>query len=218
MQRVSLLALLPLVLAACFNPAMQIDHRTAIEQELTRVAIVRALGKLAIPDDVLSGTWKIEVLGPDPRDVGWFRGVLRRRLVALGASISTDARAPLPVVEVDTAFAGSDIDNFFVGVPVPGSGKALSLYQSIAQVGRARIGLTFWSADGELLAQEPSVDASAHYRDVFVLTLIGPFAFSDVEDVEGYNRFFETGADAWHGIDRTGEWSVPGATEEDDDR
>ena len=143
---------------------------------------------------------------------------MRRRLAALGVNVSTDESAPLPVVEARAVFAGSDIDNFYVGVPIPGSsGKAFSFYQSITERGRARIGLTFWSADGKLVGQTPSVDASAHFKDVFVMTFIGPFGFHDVEHVD-VQRVFETGADSIRGVKKTQEKIVPGAEEEPGDQ
>jgi hypothetical protein len=206
MARILFLALSPIVLAACFNPSMNIDERSALEQELTRTAILRAVDKLAVPNDVLSGTWRIEVSAPDLRDESWIRSCLQRRLAALGVNVSADENAPLPVVEARTVFAGSDIDNFYAGLPLPGSGgKAISFYQSVTERGRARIGLTFWSADGELVAQTPSLEASAHYKDIFVLTIFGPLGSSDVENVEVYQRWLETGEDTWHGLKDTGE-------------
>jgi hypothetical protein len=216
MTRLSLLALSPMVLAACFNPSMPINERSALEQELTRTAILRAVDKLAVPSDVLSGTWRIEVSAPDPRDEGWIRSCLRRRLVALGANVSSDENASLPVIEARTVFAGSDVDNFYVGLPLPGTDpKALSFYQSVTERGRARIGLTFWSADGKLVAQAPSLEASAHYKDIVVLTIFGHFGFSNVENVEVYQRWLETGEDTWHGLEDAGEQIDQGEKELD---
>ena len=175
---------------------MVVDGRTALEQELTRTAIRRAVDRIPLDESILDGHWKIEVVTPDAKDADWIKSLLRQRLVGLGATISTDATAALPVLQADVAFAGSDVDNFYLGVPIPGGGgKALSFFQSVTERGRAGIGLTAWSEEGELLGQSEQVRGSANFTDVFVLTFIGPISFTDLEQIRTSGRFIQLGRD-----------------------
>ena len=149
-----------------------------------------------LDESILEGHWKIEVVTPDAKDADWIKSLLRQRLVGLGATISTDATAALPVLQADVAFAGSDVDNFYLGVPIPGGGgKALSFFQSVTERGRAGIGLTAWSEEGELLGQSEQVRGSANFTDVFVLTFIGPISFTDLEQIRTSGRFIQLGRD-----------------------
>lgn len=185
-------------LAGCFNPTLKVDGRTAIEQQLTRAAIQRAIAELPIHRSVLEGRWKVESVGPDLKDDPWTRAMVRQRLVKAGARISTDPAEKLPVVQATLMFAGSDMDSFVAGVPLPGTmgAASLSFYHENVERGRARVRLNFWDADGKLVAQTPAGVGEAHYGDYFILTFIGPFSFTDLNDVATYGRFAEKGKDA----------------------
>ncbi|MDG2305042.1 MAG: hypothetical protein P8R42_10365 [Candidatus Binatia bacterium] len=186
---------------------MTVDGRTALEQELTRTAILRAVDQIPVDEAISSGSWKIEVVGPDAEDAGWIKSALRQRLVSLGATISNDQAASLPVIQADVRFAGSDVDNFYLGVPIPGGGgKALSVYQSISEIGRAGLGLSLWSESGELLGRSPEARGAAHYSDVFFLTLIGPISFTDLEDIRTAGRFVQLGKDKWKKVEQVKDW------------
>lgn len=213
---VLLLGLLPGLLSACFNPAMVVDGRTALEQELTRTAILRAVDQIPVDETILGSPWKIEVVSPDAKDAAWIESLLRQRLVAQGVTIPTDNTASLPVLQADVRFAGSDVDNFFVGVPIPGGGtKALSFYQSITQLGRAGLGVTLWSEEGKMLARSPEVRGRANYTDVFLLTVVGPISFTDLEDIRTAGRFLRMGEDKWGKVKQVGTWeSAPGEVED----
>ena len=205
--RALLLSLLPMLLSACFNPMMVVDGRTALEQELTRTAILRAVDQIPLNDVVLSGAWKIEVVTPDAEDADWIKSLLRQHLVSHGAIISVDKAASLPVIQADVRFAGSDVDNFYVGVPLPGGGgKALSFFQSITERGRAGLGLTLWSEEGKLLGQSPQVKGSANYTDIFLLTVVGPISFTDLEDIRTAGRLVQMGEDKWVKVKQIGNW------------
>ena len=205
--RALLLGLLPMLLSACFNPMMVVDGRTALEQELTRTAILRAVDQIPLNDVDLSGAWKIEVVTPDAEDADWIKSLLRQHLVSRGATISVDKTASLPVIQADVRFAGSDVDNFYVGIPLPGGGgKALSFFQSITERGRAGLGLTLWSEEGKLLGQSPQVKGSANYTDIFLLTVVGPISFTDLEDIRTAGRLVQMGEDKWVKVKQIGNW------------
>ena len=204
------LFLLPVMLSACFNPLMVVDGRTALEQELTRTAILRAVDQIPLEQEVLSGAWKIEVVTPDAEDADWIKSLLRQHLVSQGATISIDKTASLPVIQADVRFAGSDVDNFYVGIPLPGGGgKALSFFQSITERGRAGLGLTLWSKEGKLLGQSPQVKGSANYTDIFLLTVVGPISFTDLEDIRTSGRLVQMGKDKWVKVKQLKDWDSP---------
>ena len=65
------------------------------------------------------------------------------------------------------------------------------------QRGRAGLGLTLWSEEGKLLGQSPQVRGAATYTDVFLLTVIGPISFTDLDDIRTSGRFVKMGEDKW---------------------
>ena len=214
------LGLLFALLAGCFNPAMMVDGRTALEQELTRAAIFRAVKQLPIHKNVLQGRWKIAVVSPDSDDDSWTRTLLRQHLALQGANIVTNTTENLPVVEAVVQFAGSDIDNFIVGIPIPGSmgNSSFGFYHDSSEKGRAHIQLNFWTSDGKLLAHTPAALGEAHYSEITVLTFIGPFSFTDLRDVKIYGRFSRLGIDEWESVrgaftqsdaETSGVWIMP---------
>ena len=76
-------------------------------------------------------------------------------------------------------FAGSDMDSFIIGFPIPGTfgTSSISLYHDVSERGRALIQLNFWTNEGKLLAQTPAASGATHYTGIVVLTFIGPFSF-----------------------------------------
>ena len=187
------------LLAGCFNPTMTVDGRTALEQELTRVAILRALSKLPVHKDILNGQWKITLVSPNSKDDSWILTQVRQHLTGLGANISVNTVEKLPQVEAVVHFAGSDVDSFVLGVTIPGSmgQSSVSFYHENRELGRALIQLNFWSIDGKLVAQTPRAYAETHFSDATIFTFIGPFSFTDLDDVPTYGRFIEQGKDGW---------------------
>lgn len=193
---------LSVLLTACYNPTMKIDARSALEQELTRGAIFRAVYDLPILKNVLDGRWRIVVVSPDRSDDSWTRAVLRQRLAGMGADISSNDSENISLIEVMVQFASSDIDidNFILGIPIPGTkgSSSVSFYHENTQRGRTKIQLNFWSYEGKLLAMSPAVYGETHYSDVTVLTFIGRFSFTDLNDIKTFGRFMEKGADEWN--------------------
>ena len=181
------------LLAGCFNPKMMVDNRTAMEQELTRGAIYRAINKLPIIEEALEGHWKIELASADKTDDSWTRSLLRQHFTKLGANISTKATDDLPVIEAVMQFAGTDIDSFILGVAIPGTmgGSSISFYHDDGQRGRAQMYLNFWTAEGKLLATSPAFLGETHFTDITFLIFVGPFSFTDLDDVHTYGRLFE---------------------------
>jgi len=181
------------LLAGCFNPKMMVDNRTAIEQELTRGAIFRTINQLPIIQEAREGHWKIELASADKTDNSWTRSLLRLHLTKLGANISTKTSDDLPVIEAVVQFAGTDIDSWILGIPIPGTmgQSSISFYHDDGQRGRARIYLNFWTAEGKLLATSPAFTGETHYTDITFLIFVGPFSFTDLDDVHTYGRLFE---------------------------
>ena len=187
------------LLTACFNPKMMIDKRSAMEQELTRGAIFRAVNQLPIIKEAIDGRWKIELASANRTDDSWTRTLLRQHLTKLGANISTIASDNLPVIEAVVQFAGTDIDSFILGIPIPGTmgESSISFYHDNGQRGRARIYLNFWTSEGKLLATSPAFSGETHYTDITFLIFIGPFSFTDLNDVHTYGRLIEHFEDKW---------------------
>ena len=97
------------------------------------------------------------------------------------------------MIEAVVQFAGTGIDSFILGVPIPGTmGTAsVSFYHDNGQRGRARIYLNFWTSEGKLLATSPAFSGETHYVDVTFLLFIGTFSFTDLDDVHSYGRLLE---------------------------
>ena len=204
------LVLIAALVTGCFNPSVTIDRRSAIEQQLTRTAIWRAIEVQAIHKDALEGRWRVRVLAPEERDADWIQAALELRLSRLGVEIAPPDDAETNVVVAGVVYAGIDIDNFYVGVPIPGGGgQALSFYQSITERGRAEIFLSFRKPDGSPIGTTNPERREAHYKDIYALTIIGPIAMTDLE-IETSPRLTELGADTWHQAGQVaGDWIFP---------
>ena len=192
-MRILYIVFLSVLLAGCFNPKMMVDNRTAMEQELTRGAIYRAIKQLPIIQEAREGHWKIELASADKTDDSWTRTLLRQHFVKLGIDISTKATDDLPVIEAVVQFAGTDIDSWVLGFVIPGTmgASSISLYHDDGQRGRAQMYLNFWTSEGKLLAISPSFTGETHFTDITFLMFVGPFSFTDLDDVHTYGRLFE---------------------------
>ncbi len=220
-MRIVYIIFLSVLISACFNPGMTINARTALEQQLTRGAILRAVHQLPILKAVRNGRWKITVVSPDVEDDSWTYAQLRQRLISLGADISTNASENLPIVEAVLQFAASDNDPFVIGFSIPGTmgTSSVGLFHDNTQRGRAQIQLNFWTNDGKLIAQTPTTYAETRYTDITFLMFVGPFSFTNLNNVDTYGRFIDIGEDSWELVkdsfthtDRvsTDAWIVPG--------
>ncbi len=198
-MRIVYIIFLSAFISACFNPGTKIDGRTALEQQLTRGAILRAVNKLPALKEVRDGRWKITVVSPDAHDDSWTYAQLRQHLIFLGADISTNPSEDLPLIEAVMQVAGSDTDSFIIGFPIPGTmgSSSISIFHDNSQRGRAQIQLNFWTKDGRLIAQTPAVYAETHYSDLTFLLFIGPFSFTDLDNIETYGRFMNIGEETW---------------------
>ncbi len=205
-----LVLLCPLLLAsACFNPSMTIDARSALEQQLTREAVARAIDRLVVHEAVLQGEWFVEVASPWLHDTTWIRSMVSYRLASLGAKIRPNKAEDVSVVTAAVQYAGSDVDNFFIGVPLGDMYQTLAVYQSVTERGRARISLIFWDANGELIARSPPATADTYYKDLFILTFFGPFASTDLEDIDLVSRWGDASKEAEKSLKKVGKWIVP---------
>ena len=207
------LGLVSLFGLGCYNPSVKIDGRAALEQQLTRTAIYRAIDQLAIHKRVQQGEWRIMVVAPDPKDEAWVKACLELRLSDLGVKLRINASDDASIVSAYVTYAGTDIDNFYVGLPIPGSGgQALAFYQSITDRGRASIFLSFQDANGKQIGTTEPVDADAHYTDMYFVTFIGPYATTDL-DIQTGKRFSELGKDtlrqAGDTLHSADEWILP---------
>ena len=195
----------------CFGPNMTVDGRTALEQELTRLAIQGAIHNLPIHEDAMSGTWRLTITAPDAKDVSWIQSCLELTLKASGVRLSNDAAADLPRIEARVLMAGSDVDNFAVGVPASlvGGRQTLSFYQSISEYGRAAVSLVFWTPGEEKPHVTPEINHRVHYTTQYFLTVIGPLSANDIEE-RTWGRFLDVSADSFMQAKRQGEWILPG--------
>jgi hypothetical protein len=204
--------------AACYNPAVTIYQRAALEQELTRTAIWRVVEQLAIHKVVLEGEWRVKVLAPNPKDESWIKGALEFRLSQLGVKMSGAESPDAGIVVAAVVYAGIDVDNFYVGFRIPGgSGQALAFYQSITERGRAKIFLSFQDSEGTSIGTTEPLRRDAHYTSLYVLTLFGPIALTDLE-IDTATRFRELGRDTLHQAGETAnEWIQPIKNEDSED-
>ena len=134
--------------------------------------------------------------------------------------LSSDSSKDIPVVVACVIYAGTDVDNFYVGIPIPGGGgKAFAFYQSVTERGRASLFLSFQDADGKPIATTEPTVGDAHYKDLYFLTFIGPFALTDLE-IETRARLTEIGADTLRQADDSvraaGDQILPDKDEEEE--
>jgi hypothetical protein len=80
--------------------------------------------------------------------------------------MSSEDDEEVSVVAAALAYAGANIDNFDVGLPIlDGDGHALALYQSVTGRGRSEILLSFQDDIGVSLETTDVAEATAHYTD-----------------------------------------------------
>ncbi|MCA8960169.1 MAG: hypothetical protein KDC38_06630 [Planctomycetes bacterium] len=180
-------ASLLLALSGCFSPAKVQTHRTAIDQQVTAAAVKAAVAALDLELLDRAPVYRLRLSGLADADLDWVRVCLRRRLAELGV-VTTDADAPdAMTLEASVEYAGSDIESTLIGFPIyiPGSASPLadvSLYKSTTQIGRARLALLVWTAQGRLLQTIPDVQATRHFTNMTYLTFFGDFVSTDIED------------------------------------
>lgn len=163
-----------------------------MEQQMASEAVERCVEALEIQRIDPTKRYALRVAAPPGVDTALIRARLEQRLADANIRIQpeTSKRATLsssPTLLAVLPVAGVDLESTLIGVPfvVPGMPVALgdvSLYKSSTMTGRARLELSVWSADRHELAVVPATQASRYYRNVTVLTFIGPFRFSNIEE------------------------------------
>jgi len=181
---------LPCVLlcGGCFSPILHPEYPSAIEQEMTSMAIRRSVAGIALPELDRRTQYVLRVAAPTGIDTALIRARLEQRLAAAQIRVRAEpAPRGSPTLLAVVPFAGVDVEATLFGVPfvVPGLPVALgdiSLYKSSTLTGRARVELSVWSAQRDEVAVAPPSEASRYYRNVTVLTFLGPFRSSNLEE------------------------------------
>lgn len=169
----------------CFAPLKTVVARSALEQELATSAARRTAARLDLGALDRGHPYRLEIAAPATSDADVVRSLLETRLGEAGIRLIRRADADVPVLRATVPFASVDAEASLLGIPfvVPGLPVALgdiSLYKSSTLTGRARIELSVWSPEGDLEAALPAVEGSRYYRNVTVLTFVGPFRFTDL--------------------------------------
>ena len=181
-----------LLCTGCVAPIKVLVAPSAIEQQMANVAVERCVNGLEIQQIDPAKRYALRVAAPPGVDTTLIRARLEQRLADANIRIQPEtakramlSRSPmlLAVLEV----AGVDAEATLIGIPfvVPGMPVAfgdVSLYKSSTLTGRARLELSVWSEDRRELAVIPPTEASRYYRNITVLTFIGPFRFSNLEE------------------------------------
>ena len=184
--------LLPLLGDGCFAPLKNLVAPSAIEQQMASAAVARAVDGLDLRGIDPSKRYALQVAAPTGVDTALIRARLARRLADAEVRLQpeTSRRATLsrsPLLLAELPVAGVDVEATLIGIPfvVPGLPVAfgdISLYKSSTVTGRARLELSAWSEDRQEVAVVPPTQASRYYRNVTLLTFVGPFRFSDLDE------------------------------------
>ena len=189
---IAALLLLPVFGDGCFAPLKTLINASAIEQQMTSAAVARCVDGLDLEGIDPSRPYALQVAAPSGVDKALIRAELARRLADAQIRLQpeTSRRATLsrsPLLLVELPVAGVDAEATLIGIPfvVPGLPVAfgdISLYKSSTVTGRARLELSAWSPERRKVAVAPPTQASRYYRNVTVLTFIGPFRFSNLDE------------------------------------
>jgi len=191
-SRFAALLLLALLGDGCFAPLKNLVNPSAIEQQMASAAIARCVDGLDLRGIDPSQRYALQVAAPAGVDTALIRARLARRLADAEIRLQpeTSRRATLsrsPLLLAELPVAGVDVEATLIGIPfvVPGLPVALgdiSVYKSSTVTGRARLELSAWSPERRKVAVAPATQASRYFRNVTVLTFIGPFRFTDLDD------------------------------------
>jgi hypothetical protein len=185
-------AIAVMLLSGCFAPLKELENATAIEQEMTSAAISRSIAGLQVDGIDPQHRYSLRIAAPTGVDTALIRARLQERLgeahIRLQSETSTPEKAPRgPSLLAVVPFAGVDAEATLFGIPfvVPGLPVALgdiSLYKSSTLTGRARVELSAWTTDREPAANVSAAEASRYYRNWTVLTFIGPFRSTNLDE------------------------------------
>ena len=181
-----------LLSTGCFAPLKELQNASAIEQEMTSAAIARSVASLQVEGIDRRRPYVLRIAAPTGVDTALIRAQLEERLAMAEIRIERETSKPEaaprgPSLLAVVPYAGVDSEAILIGVPfvVPGLPVALgdiSLYKSSTVTGRARVELSAWSADRARVAAFPAAEASRYYRNVTILTFLGPFRFSNLDE------------------------------------
>jgi hypothetical protein len=177
-----------LACSGCYSPIPHFEYPSAIEQEMAGAAIRGSVDGIELPEIDRQKAYVLRVTAPTGVDTALIRARLEERLAAAQVRLRAEpAPRGTPVLVAVVPFAGVDTEATLFGIPfvVPGLPVALgdiSLYKSSTLMGRARVELSVWSAEHDELVKAPPSEASRYYRNVTVLTFVGPFRFSNLEE------------------------------------
>ncbi len=180
-------AMFALLCSGCFAPLKEFESPRAIEQELTSAAITRGVAALDVDAIDRGKPYLLQIAAPTGVDTALIRARLQQRLADAEIRLEPETSSRGPTLLAVVPFAGVDTEATLLGIPfvVPGLPVALgdiSLYKSSTVTGRARLELSAWSADRAHMATVPGAEASRYYRNVTVLTFIGPFRFTNLDE------------------------------------
>ena len=171
----------------CFAPDKRVYERTAIEQQVTAVAIERALDGLQIEAAPIPTPVFLHTVSPAESEHDLVHSLLINRLADAGIAVAREETENIPILEAHVLFAGSDTQLRLLGIPialptvVPTALPDLSLWKTETQMGRARLGLTAWGSDGARLAEVEESEGEAYFTNFTILTFIGGFRWTDIE-------------------------------------
>jgi hypothetical protein len=181
-----------LLCTGCFAPIKTLVEPSAIEQQMANEAITRCVDALAIDQIDPAPRYALRVAASTGVDSALIRARLEQRLADANIRLHPDTarRATLrssPTLLAVLPVAGVDLEATLIGIPfvVPGMPVALgdvSVYKSSTLTGRARLELSVWSSDRREIAVIPATQASRYYRNVTVMTFIGPFVSSNLDE------------------------------------
>jgi len=186
------LSLLIPILGGCFAPLKNLVDASAMEQQMRSAAITRCVDQLDVRGIDPGKRYALQVAAPSGVDTALLRARLAQRLADAEIRLQpeTSSRKTLaasPMILAVMPVAGVDTEATLIGIPfvVPGLPVAfgdISLYKSSTVTGRARLELSAWSPERRRVAVAPPAQASRYYRNVTVLTFVGPFRFSDLDE------------------------------------
>jgi hypothetical protein len=181
-----------LLCSGCFSPIFHPEYRSAIEQQMISEAIERCVESLELPGTDPRAAYALRIAAPTGVDTALIRARLEQRLAEAQIRVQPEKTPPrkpsrTPTLVAVVAYAGMDAEATLIGIPfiVPGIPVALgdiSLYKSSTLTGRARVELSAWSANHEKVGTAPPSEASRYYRNFTVLTFIGPFRSSNLDE------------------------------------
>jgi len=171
----------------CFAPLKDLQNASAIEQEMASVAITRSVEALDVDEIDRKPPYLLRIAAPAGVDTALIRARLEQRLARADIRLADESSTHEATLLAVVPFAGTDSEATLVGFPFAVTGLPIafgdiSLYKSSTVTGRARVELSAWTADRVQVTSAPPVEASRYFRNVTLLTFIGPFRFTNLDE------------------------------------